>query len=247
VAELKEEVERLRNIRECEGETYWWSRSLPSLRPRQQQAAPQEAEDPLPSCHHEEREDLRDSGEWKRVPARGGKQIPSRPPLPPQLPLSNRYRALECEGPANEDVGEGEAPSGAICTHLHNGTAVLCTEKNHPLWQFTKVILFLDIILPRTSWSAPHTMTAPAKKKRRVIVIGNSLLKGTEGPIRLPDPSHREVCYLSGAQVRNVARKLPGLVQPADCYPLLTMQVGGDNIAKSQGHQKGLQDTGATV
>jgi len=37
--------------------------------------------------------------------------------------------------------------------------------------------------LPRTSQSAPHIMTAPAKIKRRVIVIGYSLLKGTEGPV----------------------------------------------------------------
>jgi len=40
VAELKEEMERLRSIRECEREIDWWSRTLPSLRPRQQEAAP---------------------------------------------------------------------------------------------------------------------------------------------------------------------------------------------------------------
>jgi len=40
VAELKEEVERLRSIRECDSEIDWWSRTLPSLRPRQQEAAP---------------------------------------------------------------------------------------------------------------------------------------------------------------------------------------------------------------
>jgi len=40
VAELKEEVERLRSIRECEREMGWWSRTLPSLRQRQQEAAP---------------------------------------------------------------------------------------------------------------------------------------------------------------------------------------------------------------
>jgi len=32
VAELKEEVERLRSIQECEREIDWWSHSLPSLR-----------------------------------------------------------------------------------------------------------------------------------------------------------------------------------------------------------------------
>jgi len=51
VAELKEEVERLRSIQECEREIDWWSCTLPSLRPRQQEAAPQKAENPLPSCH----------------------------------------------------------------------------------------------------------------------------------------------------------------------------------------------------
>jgi len=97
------------------------------------------------------------------------------------LPLSNRYGALECEGPANEDVGEG--PSRG---------------------------------LPRMCRSAPCIMTTPVNKKRRVIAIGNSLLKGTEGPVCRPDPSHREVCCLPGAWVRGVARKLPGLVLPSD-------------------------------
>ena len=66
------------------------------------------------------------------------------------LPLSNRYGALEYEGLATEDVGEGEAPSRG---------------------------------LPRMSQTAPRITTASTKKKRRVIVIGDSLLRGTEGPI----------------------------------------------------------------
>jgi len=197
VVELKEEVERLRSIRESESEIDWWSRTLPSLRPRQQEAAPQKVEDPVPSCHRAEREDLRDGGEWKQVPARGGKRIPFWPPSPAQLPLSNRYGALEWEGQANEDAGEGPSRE-----------------------------------LPRTNRSAPRIMTAPVNKKRRVILIGDSLLKGTEGPICRPDPSHREVCCLPGARVRDVAKKLPGLVQPSDYYPLLVMQVDSDEIAE---------------
>jgi len=58
--------------------------------------------------------------------------------------------------------------------------------------------------------------TASAKKKRRVIVIGDSLLRGTEGLICQPDSSHKEVCCLPGAWVREVVKKLPGLVQPSD-------------------------------
>jgi len=75
-------------------------------------------------------------------------------------------------------------------------------------------------------------MTALAKKKWRVIVIGDSLLKGTEGLIRPPDPRHREVYCFPGAWVREVARKLPDLVQPSVYYPLLVMQVGGDEITE---------------
>ncbi|KFW72624.1 hypothetical protein AS28_04863, partial [Pygoscelis adeliae] len=197
VAELKEEVERLRSIWECEREIDWWSRTLPSLRQRQQMEAPREAEDPLTSCHQVERGDLSDRGEWKKVPARGARRTPARPPSPSRLPLQNRYGALELEGQANEDVDEG--PSGR---------------------------------LPRVRQSAPRIMTASAKKKRRVIVVGDSLLRGTEGPICRPDPSHREVCCLPGARVRDIIRKLPDLVRPSDYYPLLVIQAGSDEVAE---------------
>jgi len=190
-------VERLWSIQECESEIDWWSRTLPSLRPRQQEAAPRKTENPLPSCHRAERGDLRDGGEWKRVPARGGKRIPSWPPSLAQLPLSNRYGALECEGPTNEDAGED--PSR---------------------------------VFPGMSQSAPCITTAWAKKKKEIIIIGDSLLRGTEGPICRPDPAHREVCCLPRTRVRDVARKLPGLVQPSGYYPLLVMRVGRDAIAE---------------
>jgi len=86
--------------------------------------------------------------------------------------------------------------------------------------------------LPRRGQTAPHVTTASAKKKRRVIVIGDSLLRGTEGPICRLDSCHREVCCLPGVGVRDVAKKLPGLVWPSDYYPLLVMQVGGEEIAE---------------
>jgi len=78
-----------------------------ALRPRQQEAAPREAEDTSPSSHRAERGDVRDRGEWKWVPARGGKRIAYWPPSSALLPFSNRYRVLEREGQANKDVGGG--------------------------------------------------------------------------------------------------------------------------------------------
>jgi len=82
--------------------------------------------------------------------------------------------------------------------------------------------------LPRARQSDPHIMTASMKKKRRVIVIGDSLLKGTEGLICRLDPSHMEVYCLPGARVRGITRKIPGLVQPSDYYPLIVVQIGTD-------------------
>jgi len=86
VAELTEEVERLRSIRDCEREIDWWSCTLPSLRPRQQEAAPREAEDPLPSCHRAERGDLRDGGDGNRSLLGAASECPPGLPYLPSCP-----------------------------------------------------------------------------------------------------------------------------------------------------------------
>ena len=57
VVELKEEVERLRTIRECEREIDWWS---DSLRERDVEIPPpQSVVDPLPCCSQAQRADSR--------------------------------------------------------------------------------------------------------------------------------------------------------------------------------------------
>jgi len=43
--------------------------------------------------------------------------------------------------------------------------------------------------------------TSSTRRKRRVIVVGHSQLRGTEGPICRADPPLREVCCLPGARV----------------------------------------------
>lgn len=62
VAALREEVERLRSIRDPEEKIGWWSHSRPSLWQMHQLAASQEAEDPSPtvSPHQAEEGDLGD-------------------------------------------------------------------------------------------------------------------------------------------------------------------------------------------
>lgn len=83
--------------------------------------------------------------------------------------------------------------------------------------------------MPRARKWTPCLRTASTRTERRVIVVGDSLLRGTEGPICRPDPTCREVCCLPGARVRDIARKLPNLVRPSDYYPLLIVQAGSDD------------------
>lgn len=66
--------------------------------------------DSLPSHPQAEGGDLSDRGEWEQGSAQGGRQIPSQPTPPPQVPLYNRCKALEYEDQGNEKVYEG--PSG---------------------------------------------------------------------------------------------------------------------------------------
>ena len=75
-------------------------------------------------------------------------------------------------------------------------------------------------------------MTSSIKKERRVIVVGDSVLRDTKGPICRPDPYHREVCCLPGARVRDIKKKATALVQPSDYYPLLVIQAGNDELVE---------------
>ncbi|KAK4810861.1 hypothetical protein QYF61_008833 [Mycteria americana] len=200
VAELREDVDRLRSIRESEQEIDWWNHTLTSQKHEQRQP-PEKApdqRDSVPSSHQDVGRDLRGSSEWKQVHKQGSKRMPSLPATPPQVPLHNRYKALEVEDQSvdNEDVN----PS---------------TPEERP----------------RPERHTPRITTTSTKKKRCVIVVGDSLLRGTEGPICHADTSHREVCCLPGARVRDITRKLPSLVEPSDYYLLLLFHVGGDEVA----------------
>jgi len=86
--------------------------------------------------------------------------------------------------------------------------------------------------LPKASQSAPHFATTSVRKKRRTIVIGVSLVRATEGLICCSDLSHREMCCLPGAQVRDGARNISYLVKPSDYYPLLVFHIVNEEVGK---------------
>nr|XP_048673056.1 uncharacterized protein LOC125620874 isoform X1 [Caretta caretta] len=76
------------------------------------------------------------------------------------------------------------------------------------------------------------TTTTP-KRRRWVVVVGDSLLRGTESSICRPDWENQEVCCLPGAKIRDVMERLPRLIKPSDRYPFLLLHVGTHDTAKN--------------
>ena len=151
VVELKEEVQRLRTIRECEWEIDWWSDSLACQRKGCQGGTLTKVVDPQ-FC--QSRTDLTDEEGWMRVPTQYHGNPPCLPTPLPHLPLSNRFHTLEIEGEVSGEVMED-----------------------------------LPRRKPKARQSPPRLQTSSVRKERRVVVVGDSLLRGTEGPICTPDPS----------------------------------------------------------
>lgn len=88
--------------------------------------------------------------------------------------------------------------------------------------------------LNKAATSTPHITTSKTKKRWRVIVAGNSLLRGTEEPIYWHDTLYREACCLPGVLIRGVMEKLPSLMLPSlspltiiHCYCFTTTEDRG--------------------
>lgn len=56
--------------------------------------------------------------------------------------------------------------------------------------------------------------------------------RGIEAPIYQPDIHSREVCYLPGAKIQDVTKKLPQLAKSADYYPLLLFHMVTNDMVK---------------
>ena len=85
---------------------------------------------------------------------------------------------------------------------------------------------------PKAKRSPACLETVSVRKQRKVVVVGDSLLRGMEGPICRPVSSRWEVFCFLWAWVKDITRKLPKLVRSTDYVPLLIIQVGSDEIAQ---------------
>lgn len=72
------------------------------------------------------------------------------------------------------------------------------------------------------------------RKACKVLVIGDSLLRGTEATIYCPDNFSREICCLPGACISDVTDRLSSLVNPTDYYLLVLFHVGYNDTLMRQ-------------
>ena len=86
--------------------------------------------------------------------------------------------------------------------------------------------------LQGTSCNSGQEAESQSTKKKRRLVVGDSLLCGIKAQLCREDPWTHQVCCLLGAQIRDVTERLPKLIKPTYTYPFLLIHVGTNDIAK---------------
>lgn len=69
-------------------------------------------------------------------------------------------------------------------------------------------------------------------RRKWQVVMGHSLLWGTEAPVCQPDQTSRETWCLPRARIQDVVEELLKLVWPSDYYHLLLFHMGTNNTAR---------------
>uniref|UniRef100_A0A8D2L7V5 SGNH hydrolase-type esterase domain-containing protein n=1 Tax=Varanus komodoensis TaxID=61221 RepID=A0A8D2L7V5_VARKO len=142
---------------------------------------------------------------WRHVTHR--RRRPAWPPPSPgtNLELGNRFSLLEEPG-AGETSGDQQHPQpGTISSK--GATAGEARARARP-------------------------PTTTRKTRRWVIVVGDSLLRGTETAVCRPNLETREVCCLPGACIRHVKDRVERLVRSRGHQPLLMIHVGTNDVAR---------------
>ena len=154
---------------------------------------------PVSVLCQDEGSNTRDKEEWKQVTAWSCKKSPS---LPSELPLQNRYEALNMVDKGHDEMQKEES------------VQVLFPRSDQP-----------------TSFINSCITTSTKEKQWRVMVIGDSLPSRREAHICRLDLLFREICWLPGVSIRELTRKLTSLVQTLDYHPLLVFHMGTNAVA----------------
>ena len=82
---------------------------------------------------------------------------------------------------------------------------------------------------PKARHSPPRLETASVRRERKVVVVGDSLLRGMDMQTG-PEPLGN--VQTSWGPGQEITRKLPKLVRSTDYFPSIIVQVGSDEITQ---------------
>jgi len=82
--------------------------------------------------------------------------------------------------------------------------------------------------------TTPAAHSGYRKKKQQVLMVGDSLLRGTGATICRPKREARKVLCLPGAKVHDVTERVPQLVKSTDYYLLLFFHVGTNDTTSQK-------------
>lgn len=100
-------------------------------------------------------------------------------------------------------------PFSEVPLHNRHDALGLKNEEHMSNWQDPGKVNHVKLIQPPT-----HIRTSATVKAHKVLVIGDSSLRGTKTPIYHPDNFSQEVCCLKGAHICDATERLPSLVKP---------------------------------
>uniref|UniRef100_A0A8D0KK09 SGNH hydrolase-type esterase domain-containing protein n=1 Tax=Salvator merianae TaxID=96440 RepID=A0A8D0KK09_SALMN len=115
---------------------------------------------------------------------------------------------------------------------LKNRFQPLSQENNEDIPQDITTLSTKSTLLCSQKPLERRDRSGTVKKNRRVVVVGDSLLRGTEAAVCRPDRNSREVCCLPGARIKDVTDSLSRLFSPTDYYPFLLIHVGTNDTAR---------------
>ncbi|XP_075208143.1 uncharacterized protein LOC142313042 [Anomaloglossus baeobatrachus] len=156
-----------------------------------------------------------------------------------EVSLQNTEREEICSAPEEPEewkhVTQRSRRSGRQLAPipLRNQYQALPDEKDDPPHQ-DKTLLTKNILESTQSPLGWRKKNVVEKKKRRVVVMGDSLLRGTEAAICRPDMTSREMCCLPGAKIKDVSDRISELLRPTDDYPFLLIHVGTNDTARNE-------------
>uniref|UniRef100_A0A803T042 SGNH hydrolase-type esterase domain-containing protein n=1 Tax=Anolis carolinensis TaxID=28377 RepID=A0A803T042_ANOCA len=162
----------------------------------------------------------------------------------------------QCAGDSPD--GDSASPQSHLCNHANAPSPIIDQEQQEHPWESNglsdvsqwividectgdveeedNTLHLHDSLQQEHSSGDIHTVLHkrdPVNPQRKqVLVVGDSLLRGTEAIISRPDGMARETCCLPGAKIHHITQRLSRLLKPHHPPHLMLIHVGTNDTAR---------------